>query len=431
MKDLKEIASYTLEALTRAGADQAQCTVARGRTKELNIDGGEISLMRTLLDNQVSMKAIKDGKKGTAAINKFDKAAIDQAAAECIEAAQAGVADDAVTIAALTTNAEFKVGADGEDMDAFYDRITEFLDTVNKEYPKIILEQVISDYSESDSVFMNTNGVCHRVQRGGYYFESMFSAHEGERATSFNSYGSQFSDLSRPIIDVGMQRKLLEQSQQELNAKKFEGKFTGKLLVSPGCLGDFINMALDNFISDTSIIDGTSPWKNALGEKVADGKLTVSMVPLDPRMSGGERITDDGYVSENYDIIKDGVLRDFGLSEYAARKTGNKRAPNTSGCMAIAPGDTPIAEIIKGLDRAILVCRFSGGQPAVNGDFSGVAKNSFLIENGEIKHAVTETMISGNLAAMLNNIPAISKETVEDGSSSLPYALFDGITVSG
>ena len=121
---------------------------------------------------------------------------------------------------------------------------------------------------------------------------------------------------------------------------------------------------------------------------------------------------------------------DFGLSEYAAKKTGNKRGPNSSGCMVIAPGKTALADLIRSIDKGLLVYRFSGGQPAINGDFSGVAKNSFYIENGEIKHAVTETMISGNLSSMINQVVALSSETVEDGASSLPYALFDGITVS-
>ena len=82
-------------------------------------------------------------------------------------------------------------------------------------------------------------------------------------------------------------------------------------------------------------------------------------------------------------------------------------------------------------DFCILVGRFSGGAPGINGDFSGVAKNSFLIENGEIKGAASETMISGNLAAMLNSLVDISSETVADGISVVPYAAFDGITISG
>ncbi|MBQ6019863.1 MAG: TldD/PmbA family protein [Clostridia bacterium] len=430
MKDIKEIASRVLEELKKAGADAAQCTVAHGKAKELNIDGGEISLMRTVLDNSISMKAIKDGKKGSASINQFDEASIAAAARECIEAADAAVVDDAVCIAELTQNAEFDVGAKEDDMDLFFDRITEFLDTVKTDYPKIMLEQVFSEYAETDTAVMNTNGVYHRLREAGYTLSTMFSAHEGEKATSFNGYEAQFGDLSRPLIGIGMQRTLFELSQKELDAQPLDGKFTGKILVAPTCLGEMVDAALDKFAGATELINGTAAWKDKLGQKVADEKLTVSIIPLDERISGGERITDDGYVSENFDMIRNGVLTDFGLSEYAARKTGNKRAPSTSSCMAIAPGDKTLDEIVKGIDKGLLVCRFSGGEPAVNGDFSGVAKNSFLIENGEIKHAVTETMISGNLEKMLNDIVAISKETVEDGASVLPYVLFDRITVS-
>ena len=75
--------------------------------------------------------------------------------------------------------------------------------------------------------------------------------------------------------------------------------------------------------------------------------------------------------------------------------------------------------------------RFSGGQPASSGEFSGVAKNSFYIENGKIAYALTETMISGNAAEMLMNIKEISKDTLVDGEVSVPYVAFEGVTISG
>ncbi|HZK29555.1 MAG TPA: metallopeptidase TldD-related protein, partial [Clostridia bacterium] len=78
-----------------------------------------------------------------------------------------------------------------------------------------------------------------------------------------------------------------------------------------------------------------------------------------------------------------------------------------------------------------LVGRFSGGNPGTSGDFSGVAKNTFLIENGEVKDALSETMVSGNLADLLVNIRAISSELVKDGSSVLPWIAFNGVVVSG
>jgi len=94
-------------------------------------------------------------------------------------------------------------------------------------------------------------------------------------------------------------------------------------------------------------------------------------------------------------------------------------------------GDTPIDDSIKDVKKGIIVGRFSGGNPTISGDFSGVAKNSFLVEDGKIVGAINETMINGNLADLLNNLVAISKETVQDGSMVLPYMAFDKVIISG
>jgi PmbA protein len=45
--------------------------------------------------------------------------------------------------------------------------------------------------------------------------------------------------------------------------------------------------------------------------------------------------------------------------------------------------------------------------------------------------AVTETMISGNIFEMFENIRDISKEVYEDGSCVIPSIAFDGIVISG
>jgi PmbA protein len=119
------------------------------------------------------------------------------------------------------------------------------------------------------------------------------------------------------------------------------------------------------------------------------------------------------------------------LAGYTANKTGLPRAKNTDGCYVVKPGDKPLNEIIKGIKKGLIVGRFSGGEPGTGGDFSGVAKNSYLVENGNIKGAVNETMISGNLAELLNNVEAISSEVVCDGMSVLPWIAFKGVTISG
>jgi len=48
-----------------------------------------------------------------------------------------------------------------------------------------------------------------------------------------------------------------------------------------------------------------------------------------------------------------------------------------------------------------------------------------------MKGAITETMVSGNLAAVLRNIRAISRDRLEDGFRMLPWVLTSGVTISG
>ena len=106
-------------------------------------------------------------------------------------------------------------------------------------------------------------------------------------------------------------------------------------------------------------------------------------------------------------------------------------AGNSGNNIRIKAGEKTLEEIIAGIDKGLLVMRFSGGEPAASGEFSGVAKNSFLIENGKISNAVSETMISGCVPEMLVNIREISKDVAKDGSNALPFIAFDGITISG
>lgn len=184
-------------------------------------------------------------------------------------------------------------------------------------------------------------------------------------------------------------------------------------------------------MSDSVIIDKTSPWIEKLGEKVADASFTLRTIPLDDRIVCGERFTSEGYRSEDETLIDKGILKTFKLSAYGSRKTGYPRSLNSSWNLEVLPGESSLEDILSGIDKGLVLNRFSGGQPGTNGDFSGVAKNSFLIENGKVTDAVSETMVSGNLAELLLQIRGISKERLCDGATVLPWIAFDGVTISG
>ena len=428
---IMQIADAALAALKAGGADHAQVTVTQKETREFNVDGGKFSLFRTLFDNSLSLTALVGGKKGSLTLNRTDDEAIAQAAKDCLAVAASGESDPAWEFAPVIGNRHFEDGVPVADTDKLFDRAEELMKTIAERHPKILMEQMIVTHSKRERVYKNTNGVCFTQTAGEYGVELMFSAHEGEKSSSFFGSGVETTSLDRPFIELGSIEDDLEKTERQIDTETIEGKFVGTVLLPPGSLGAFIYFTLSNFAGDGTILDGTSLWKDKLGTKVADERITISAAPLDERVVCGERFTGEGYPSANYDVIKDGVLDSFMLSQYVANKTGNKRAANSSGCIIMKNGEKPLDEIIKGIERGIWVGRFSGGHPGTNGDFSGVAKNSFLIENGKITKALAETMISGNLAELLNNLIDISAEVVCDGSDVLPYAAFGGVTISG
>ena len=429
----RDIAQYALEALKKAGADEAQCIVSQGKTDELNVDGGEFSLMRSLLNSSVSLKAIVNHRKGTVSLNRLDRESIDKAVSECIAAAESSVQDEAEAISSMPEKGqtEFVSGVLEPDMNGLFDRIQECMHTLKSQYPKVLMEQLISEYSHTNILYMNTNGVELSYTAGGYGFSTMFSAHEGEKASSFNGYGANLNSLEIPFLEVGQQKILLEESEKQLSAHPVEGKFTGTLVIPPACLGETLSTVIGNFMSDSVIIDKTSPWIEKLGEKVADASFTLRTIPSDDRIVCGERFTSEGYRSEDETLIDKGILKTFKLSAYGSRKTGYPRSLNSSWNLEVLPGESSLEDILSGIDKGLVLNRFSGGQPGTNGDFSGVAKNSFLIENGKVTDAVSETMVSGNLAELLLQIRGISKERLCDGATVLPWIAFDGVTISG
>ena len=431
MTDLKSIAQQIGEEISKAGVQKAHYTVAAKETREFNVDGGEFSLFRTLFDNSLSITAYKDDKKGSISTNSFDKEAITAAVTNCIQSAEAAIADSAYDIAPKQENKVFEEGSYEPDVDRLFARTKELLETVKERHPKILMEQMIVQHVKVYKIYQNTNGTEFETRSGSYSIDLMFSGHDGDTTTSFFGSSVITDNLDKPFIELGSIENDLCDVEAQLNIIPFEGKFEGIAVLTPGSLASFLYSAMANFASDIAILDKTSIWMDKLGEKVAHDSLTLSLAPLDERICCGERYTADGFLSENFDIIQNGVLRSYLLSLYVANKSGYAPAKNTSYAAVIEGGDTAYEDMIKGIKKGIIVGRFSGGAPSSNGDFSGVAKNSFLIEDGQIKGAVSETMINGNLADILKNIVAISKETVADGTSVLPYIAVSGVTISG
>jgi PmbA protein len=429
---MKDIALYALEAMKKAGADKASCVAGQSRKDEFNVEANKFTLLRTLFNDSLSLKVLKDGKKGTTTINKLDRESVDKAVADCVALAKQGTPDEAEDIAPLVENKQFDQKIGGFDTAKLFSRSKEYLEQVKDEFPKIMIEGMTAEFNSGNASYANSNGVIFTRDYENYNAGSTFQANDGEKTSSFNYYYSNLDNLGKPFLDLGLQRTLLDESVRSLNPRMFDGKHVGKVIVTPACADMLWYTLLECFLTDFSMIQGTSRWKDALGTKVVSDKLTFRSPPLHPLVVNGERFTTDGFESVDTDYIRDGILNSFALSLYAANKTGKPRAGTSSYWnIEVVPGDVSLADMIKGVDKGILINRFSGAQPGPSGDVSGVAKNSFLIENGKVSDALIETMVSFNLVDVLNNVAGISKEVNADGYTVLPWICLDGVTISG
>jgi PmbA protein len=198
---------------------------------------------------------------------------------------------------------------------------------------------------------------------------------------------------------------------------------------------------------------GDSIWRSAsflagkLGEPIATTSLTIvddnaMLLPTGAGGFGSSPFDGEGLPSLRTVVVENGVLRNYLLNTYAARKLGMKSTHNASrglagtpgiGCgnLYIEPGTLTQEQIIGAIANGFYVTSLMGfGVNTVTGDYSRGA-TGLWIENGQLTHAVEEVTIAGNLAEMLKNVTAIGNDLVFRGSVASPTLRIDGMTVAG
>jgi PmbA protein len=422
-----DAAEVALAALRARGFAKARASATVSERHELNAEFGAPSLLRTTHDTTLSLLGIVDDKQATVAINKSDDAAIAAAVEELWQMAQAAKPDPAHDIAAAQSVEVLEVGDPEPDHGAMFLRMKELLDHTTATYPTLRMGQSILSFTHRQGRFLNSNGVDFRTRRGSYGASLMFTAREGTAVSSFNYTGFNLARLDRPLAECATADALMRQTTEQVRTRRIPGKFTGELVITPDCLENFLGF-LAQRVGDLPLIAGTSVYAGKLGESVSSTALTLESRPQD--LIGGYFLTGDGYRAENTVLLEHGVLRSYLLSLYGAHKTGLARARTAGGAWVVQAGSRPLDEILRDVRQGVLITRFSGGAPNDRGDFSGVAKNSYYIENGEIRHPIAETMISGNMAQLLQNVVEVSKERADFGDSILPWCRVDGVGVS-
>ena len=199
--------------------------------------------------------------------------------------------------------------------------------------------------------------------------------------------------------------------------------------------------------SGDSIWRGASFLAGRLGEEIASPNLTIiddntMLLPTGMGGFGTSPFDGEGLPSQRTLVVEAGVLRNYLLNTYAARKLGMKSTHNASrglagtpgiGCgnLYLEPGTLTPERIIGDVPAGLYVTSLMGfGVNVVTGDYSRGA-TGLWIENGQLTHAVEEVTIAGNLAEMLKNVTAIGNDLEFRGAVASPTLRIDGMTIAG
>src|ERR1035437_7099172 len=199
--------------------------------------------------------------------------------------------------------------------------------------------------------------------------------------------------------------------------------------------------------SGDSIWRGASFLAGRLGEQIASANLTLvddntMLLPTGMGGFGTSPFDGEGLPSLRTVVVEQGVLRNYLLNTYTARKLGMKSTHNASrglagmpgiGCgnLYLEPGTQTPEEIIADIPAGLYVTSLMGfGVNLVTGDYSRGA-TGLWIENGELTHAVEEVTIAGNLGDMLKNVIAIGSDLEFRGAIRSPTLRIDGMMIAG
>ena len=431
MANVQELSEVISEYLKTKENVKADFTVSETEQREITVKDGKFTLFRTLFDNDVSIKVIKDHKKGTASTNDCTNEAVKKLVDDVLASAEVGNPDENFDIAPGLEPEKFTNKALVPDIDKLIERTSELSEDIAKRHKNIKLMEMFTKYVHGHSIFMNTNGTRDESEYGYYEVVVEFAGNNGEESTGIAGTYVVIDNLDERFIDLGSIEKDLTDAENSLNPIRIGDKFEGDVILTPSCAAQFLGAVIGNSLVDHVLINNTSMLLGKLGEQIASPLLTVRSNPWDERIIIHEVHTADGFRSKNYDIIENGVLKSYAATLYAANKCKIDPALNTGFYLVVDAGDTAYEDMVKGIKKGLIVGEISGGMPSANGEMSGVAKNAFYVEDGEIKGAVMETMISGNLFELLKNIKVVSKEQLCNGNMVMPYLLVGNVTISG
>ena len=302
------------------------------------------------------------------------------------------------------------------------------------------------DTATSHKIMMNSRGFVGEYRRSYCGFSVSPIAQDENGGMQRNYWFSNARTVKKledpeEIGRIAARRTLQRLGARRVSTQKAPIVFAAEMAQS--IIGNIFDAA-----NGDAIYRHASFLSGKLGEQVAGENITVvddgTMVFRDENGDAiggfGTRPFDgEGLPTRRTVLVERGILKNYVMNTYTARKLNMKSTGNASRGLAgnpgigagnfyLEPGTLTPEQIIGDVKSGLYVTETMGhGVNLVTGDYS-VGASGMWIENGEFAYPVEEITIAGNLKDMYKNIAAIGNDLIFRGASAAPTIRIEGMT---
>jgi PmbA protein len=435
---LETIAADVLARARAQGASDCEVEVSEGFGQTVSVRKQEVETIEYNRDKGVGVTVYVGKQKGHANSSDFSPQAVRDTVDKALTIARFTASDDCAGLADTELMAR---PSDRKELDLFHPwdlPVEKAIEMAREcEAAAFRLDPRISNSDgvhvacqQSQFVMANSRGFMAGFPTSRHYLSCAVIAEENGRMERDDWYASErdAKDLAKPsaVGDYAGRRALAR-----LRAKKISTTQAPILFEAPvanGLLSHFVSA-----VSGGSLYRKASFLTDSLGKEVFSKLVNIVERPHQRRGQASSWFDDDGVLTRERDVVKNGELLGYFLGTYSARKLGMQTTGNAGGNynLILEPGKRSLKQMIRDMGRGLLVTELMGqGINMVTGDYSRGAAG-YWVENGEIVHPVEEITIAGNLRDMFKGIVATGNDVLVRGSRSSGSILVDNMTIAG
>ncbi len=316
-------------------------------------------------------------------------------------------------------------------IDEKLEKIREIYEYVQKFDKKIVRTEVRYNEFQIERIFSNNEGSLLRQVIPRIKLFVIPIAKEG--ALIDYDYYAKNGEIGFEIFDEISTEKLDIIAQNSLDMLKAIAPPSGRstVILDPSLTGIIAHESFGHGLEADQVLRERSYLKQHLHKKVASDMCKIYDTPSLSGPIGSYFFDDEGIRAGKNILVENGILKNFiydrrTASELNTIPQGNGRRENFAHPINVRmsntyfePGNHELNEMISEIQSGVMLIHANFGmEDPLGGGMQVTSKKGYLLENGEKTKILRSVALSGSVLELLQNIDAISKDTLKlDGGT--------------